>query len=89
MRSSRTSLRGKTPPSASMAEVGVGADRGQVSRTPNTAFVSVAPPSATGPQPTSVKTSSAHPSLIALARLLGRQAAREWLAGGGERGGDE
>ena len=48
-----------------------------------------APRPLAGPETTSAKTSTCHPSLIALARLMGRQAARDWLTGGSEGGGDE
>ena len=97
MRRSRPSFRVKTPPPpASRAEVGVPADAGLTTSKPNTAFLLVGPPPASRHQPPSathrkisVKTSSAHPSLIGLARLLGRQAARDWLVGGGEGGSDE
>lgn len=45
-----------------------------------------APRPAAGAETTSAKTFSSNPSLIALARLMGRQAAREWLREGGEGG---
>ena len=79
-----------------MAEVGVRADAGLTTSKPNTAFLLVGPCPVAGHQQTSAvphtasaKACSSHPSLIALARLMGRQAAREWLVGGGEGGGDE
>lgn len=89
MRSSRPTFRVKTPlPPASMAEVGVRADADLTPGTSNAACAPSTPRPAAGPETTSTKTSTSHPSLIALARLLGRQAAREWLVGGGEGGGD-
>ena len=76
MHISRPSMRVKTPsPSALTAEAGVPADEGQTRGTSNTAFVPATPPFAAGSETISAKTSCSHPSLIALAHLLGRQAA--------------